>query len=233
MLGLLKGVFFKKMRFQNIALKLNRKSYTQVADLLETIIAGFVAQVLIYPLPPITTLVATGQLTTLRSMISAWRPVGGNRGSHQDLLNVRDATNVAIETINVLALYAETTTPTDRTAINSLGFTLRQIPRRSVGTLEAVQNFRQFISRKIDSGTLKLNWKKPLNAVNLNVNGYHVRRGTTSDFDQSVVIATVTRTSYLDMNPGTGYKFYWVVPFNASGLGVKSDSVMAIATPIP
>jgi len=96
--------------------------------------------------------------------------------------------------------------------------------------LQAVQNLRQHISPAVNSNTVKLLWDKPLNAVDVKVNGYRVMRSATAVYANAVPIANPTKTSFVDSSPLLGVNFYWVIAFNASGDSVLSDLV--IASPI-
>ncbi|MBO7684493.1 MAG: hypothetical protein J6T51_07200 [Kiritimatiellae bacterium] len=76
------------------------------------------------------------------------------------------------------------------------------------------------------SGYVRLTWKAVDGAA-----FYKVRRATCSKFGKSKVIATVTGTSYKDLQPARRPRkkyYYWVVPYVGAGQGkkdaAKSDS---------
>ena len=60
---------------------------------------------------------------------------------------------------------------------------------------------------------VQVSWTKVTGAVQ-----YKVRRGTSSNYSKSTVIATVTQTSYQDTSAAKGKTYYyWIVPVNNDG----------------
>src|SRR4051812_41739360 len=101
------------MRLSIVALKLYKKSFTQLAALMQTVIDGFTAQVVLYPLPSPTIVACTANLAILTAAIAKWGTVG-NRGSHNDYLALKDARDVVRQNLFQLGVYAENTaTPGD------------------------------------------------------------------------------------------------------------------------
>ncbi len=91
-----------------------------------------------------------------------------------------------------------------------------------------VQNFHNFVSRKLNVNQVKLKWKKPLNTTSAgNVKSYNIFRGTTSVFSAAVQISTTTKTSFIDTNTTAAQVIwnYWIVPVNTNGEGVVSNVV--------
>jgi hypothetical protein len=215
------------MRLNIVSMKLYKLSNAQLLVLANAVVASANGN-LSYPTPNPTLLVLGGLITAFSDALTAWGPPGnrGSRAQHSAVISTRNDLRAAL---TALALYAENTTPGDRNALGTIDWPLRPI-NTPTGILQAVENLRQMIQRDIVQGTLKLRWNKPLNAVNIRINGYRVMRGLTADFNAATQIAITSKTSYIDENPGDGYKFYWIIPFNAYGDGVKSNVCPAIAT---
>jgi hypothetical protein len=216
------------MLIRIVALKLYHLSYVQLASLGDVINAGFTANPN-YTTPVIPLIDYGTALTDLKDAITTWGPKG-NHGTHESLLDLRAKRDVLRTMSTQLAEYAESKTPGDRVALGSVGWPLRQVSH-TIGRLEAVQNLHQFISRDISAGEIKLKWNKPLNAVNVKINGYRIMRSATNSFAQAVFVANTTKTSFIDTNPGSGVNYYWVVPFNSID-GVVSGDCAASANPV-
>jgi len=112
------------MRLSIVALKLYKKSFAQLADLMQTVINGFTAQVLLYPLPNPTIVAATADLATLRGCIAAWGSMG-NRGLHNDYLALVDARNLVRMNLFQFGVYVENQTVGDRTVLALIGWDLK------------------------------------------------------------------------------------------------------------
>src|SRR3569832_725286 len=130
------------------------------------------------------------------------------------------------------------TKPLDPDSWSKLGFAIKR-PKSKPVTLQAVQNFRHFISRDVDEPQIKLKWKRPLDTLKTDVKGYIVQRNNTSTYPVSVdgqalanIIGIIPNTSFIDVNPLVGENYYWVVPFNAIGNGVKSAALKIVSTKI-
>ena len=83
------------------------------------------------------------------------------------------------------------------------------------------------------AGTIKLKWEKPLETANVVVSFYRVMRSATSSYADAKQVDVVTRTAYVDVNPGAGANYYWVIPVHTAGDGVVSDVCSATARLIP
>src|SRR5688572_23012961 len=96
------------MRLSIVALKLYRKNFAQLATLMQTVIDGFTAHAVLYPLPSPTIISCTANLAILTGAIATWGSVG-NRGSHNDYLALKDARDVVRQNLFHLGVYAENT----------------------------------------------------------------------------------------------------------------------------
>jgi hypothetical protein len=168
--------------------------------------------------------------------LAAWGPKG-NRGSHANIVALREASLTLHQTLKALADYVQTTASITAgndfaamaTLITSSGFKLAATPA-PVGVLEVVQNFHNFFSRSVNKNQVKLKWKRPLNTNYPNdVKNYTVYRSATAVFNTATPVANTPKTSFLDTNISTSAQtwFYWIVPSNAFGPGIVSDAVAA------
>ena len=211
----------------SIALKLKQRNFSSLHALGRTIVKGLAAHVSVYPNPNPTLAVAGGHLNDLQGAITKWG-TKGNRGAKKDLLKLREVRDVVKKDLFQLACYAANITPNNPLMWTAAGFPLKSLPHK-IGILQAVCNLRQFISRDVAQGTIKLKWEKPLGASNVVVNGYTVLRSATSAFDKAVEVGMVTKTSFIDTQPGAGLNYYWVIPLHTAGEGVISDICVAFA----
>jgi hypothetical protein len=214
-----------------IAIKLSPKSYSGLANLGQTIVAGMTANLnFTTPSPALAAVtIAVGDVT---DGIAAWGPKG-NRGSHAILVDLRNKALTLHDMLKAEAQYVQNAAqiaagldyPSMASIITSSGFQLAN-PRNPQGILQMVQNFHQFVSRKLNANQVKLKWKKPLNTQSAgNVKSYKVYRGTTPVFSAAQEIISTTRTTFTDNNHGAAPVTwtYWIVPVNAAGAGVSSD----------
>jgi len=136
-------------------------------------------------------------------------------------------TRAALEDgLTSLANYCENTTPYDRDAFLSGGWEVKREKSPTV-ILQAVQFLRQFLSRDVNYGEVKLRWKRPLETSNDVINAYNVYRSTTASFNSAAFVATISKTSFVDRGLTQPFYFYWIVPIGAAGPGVISDMCFA------
>jgi hypothetical protein len=216
-----------------IAIKLEPKNYAGFVNLGNRVFASMTGN-LDFPTPAPALSVLQTNITSVVNAIAAWGQKG-NRGSHDDLANLRQQSIALAQTLKSLSQYVQNTAQTasgsDYPAMTAMitgsGFQLAS-PRSPQGILQAVQNFHLFISRRFNPNQAKLKWKMPLNVTSkTNVKSYAVYRGTTPVFSAAVQIAAPTKTTYVDTNttaaPVTWY--YWVVAVNTAGDGAISEVV--------
>ncbi len=219
-----------------IAIKLSKTNYAGLINLGNRVAADLAGNLnFATPLPTILALQTA--VTNVITAIAVWGPKG-NRGSHADLVDLRTKALTLSQTLKSLAQYVQNTAQTaagsDYVLMGNIivtsgyQFANTKTPQ---GILQMVQNFHNFVTRRINANQVKLKWKKPLNTTSAgNVKSYNIMRGTTSVFSAAVQIATTTKTSFTDTNDGTTPVtwFYWIVPVNTAGDGVVSDVVSVI-----
>jgi hypothetical protein len=213
-----------------INLNLFKLSYSDLADFAQKIHDGFVAQVADYPTPNPLMLPFQNDIKALSTCITNWG-IEGNRGSHADHLALIDARTVVRNDLRMLAAYAQNTKPDNAASWTALGFNIKK-PKSAPVALQVVQNFRQFQSREIPAGKIKLKWKRPLNTQAADVKGYIVQFNNVAvqpliDGSRAIanVIGIVADTTILLEPQYVGANYFWVTPFNSVGYGVSSDSV--------
>ena len=203
-----------------IKLRLARLSNTALQSFAETLVTNMTGSAFYTtPNPPLATIQA--DITAFAAKVTEWGSVG-NRGSHQS----------HVELLAALANYCETTTPYNETAFVSCGWEIKN-PKSVTGPLPAVQNLRQFLSRTISYGQVKLRWKRPLNTAFGVVNAYNVYRNTVSNFSTATLVATVTQASIIQSGLTLNTYYYWVVLVGAAGAGVTSDVCLASVAILP
>ncbi len=176
-----------------LAIKVSPKNYAGLVNLgnrVSTSMAGNLNFT-----TPLPTLLALGTaITNVQTAIATWSPKG-NRGSHADLVDLRSKAVILLNTLKSLGQYVTNTASIaaglDYTLMAGIiitsGFALSN-PRTPQGILQMVQNFHNFITRKINNNQVKLKWKKPLNVTTSgNVKSYRVFRATTALFCKNVV----------------------------------------------
>ena len=208
------------MKLNLVSLKLYRLSFGALAELSDSVSSTMTAN----PnyVSPVPSLIDLGTIiTTYKDALTAWGPKG-NHGTEQQYRELLDARSALRAALTQLALYAESTTPGDRTALGSVAWPLRKI-NTPVGILQAVRNLHQVFSAKVAYGTIKIKWSRPLDTVGVVINSYIVMRSSTNDVAQAVKLEIVTKTTFTDLNPGTGVQYYWVIPVGAAGNGMLSD----------
>jgi len=188
---------------------------------------------------PIPTLLAIQTaVTAVENSIAAWGPVG-NRGSHLDLVTLRDNATILRNLLIAEAQYVTNTAGiaagSDYTAmatiIASSGFGVKNSPLPQ-GLLAAPQNLHQMFSNTISIHTPKIAWKKPIGLTSPNnVKSYQVIRSLTNDIMAGTVIATTTKTSFIDLTTAVATIYYYFVKgVNTDGPGNES-AVCQVNTP--
>ena len=216
-----------------IAIKLSPRNYSGLVNLGNRVVVSLTGNASFATPAPALTVLQTA-ITDVENAIAAWGPKG-NRGSHADLLDLRDKALTLAQTLKSLSQYvqntAQTTAGSDYAAmaaiIGTSGYQLAN-PRSLQGLLQAVQNFHAAVSPRYNPNQVKLLWKRPLNVTAKgNVKSYRILRGTTNVFSAAVQVATSTKTRFVDINTtGTVQVwFYWVVPVNNAGDGAASEVV--------
>jgi len=212
-----------------IVLKLKEKEYSKILDLAETVYERLLNNIIYSELQPMLPALKAG-IVVLRKELERWGPQG-NRGSHQDHVNLEFWALRVKLFLESLALKCENTVLRNvpvgerAAALATTGFPLKKQKSRQ-GVLEEPQNFHHFIARNLQPGDVKLRWEQPLNVTtHTNIKDYVVYRSSVNDFSTAVIISHTTRTTFTD-TPGSGKWFYWVAAENNMGEGVISHSVM-------
>jgi hypothetical protein len=189
-----------------IAIKLSPKNYAGLVSLGNRVFASMTGS-LDFPTPsPALSVLQTG-ITAVVNAIAAWGPKG-NRGSHADLVNLRQQSLTLLQLLKAESQYVQTTAQLAAgsdysdmaTMLTGSGFELKSTGAPQ-GVLEMAQNFHGFVSRRLAPNQRKLKWKMPLNTTSANnVKSYRVLRGTTNVFSAAVEIAVTTATEFVDTN---------------------------------
>lgn len=211
--------------------------YQALADLGNRVFANMTGNVNFTTPLPILASIQTA-FTDVQAAITQWGPVG-NRGSHADLLNLRDKCqilrNLLLAEANYVTQTAAIAAGNDytlmATIIGTSGFGVKNSPLPQ-GLLGAPQNLHQMFENSISIHTPKLKWKKPILLTSPNnVKSYQVIRSLTNDVLAGVVIATTTKTSYIDLTTAIATIYYYFVKgVNTAGPGAESN-VAQVNTP--
>ena len=216
--------------------------YSALASLAYQIVADMTIAIANFPTPSPALAAITAAANTVVDNIALWGPVG-NRGSHQDLLNLRASCLVLRNLLVEEAAYVQNTVPLtdsypDQAAwIASSGFSVKNSPTPQ-GLLGPPQDFHQLFQNGVSIYTPKLKWKKPLGLTSANnCKSYNIYRTVNSVIPPPVpppasYLTTVTRTSFIDTTalPGTSY-LYIVAGVNTDGTGAYS-ATLVINTPV-
>jgi hypothetical protein len=213
-----------------IKLNLFILTYEKLATFAQVIHDGFIAQVADYATPNPTMVDFQTDIDALNAAIFNWG-LEGNRGSHADHVALLTAITIVKDDLRMLSAYAENTQPNNPDSWTDVGFTLKSA-KTPPAPLQMVQNFHQFISRSLVAGTIKLKWKRPLEAAPSDVKCYVVQYNNSPvqpqiDGSRGVVnvIGIVTDTSLIVVPPFIGANYFWVTPLNTVGFGVSSEAV--------
>ncbi len=218
-----------------IAIKVRTTNYAALVNLGNRIIVSMTGNAN-FSTPAPTLLSVQTAITAVENAIAVWGSKG-NRGSHASLSDLREKALTLSQMIKSLAQYVQNTAQTAAGSnyfamaaiITTSGFSAANI-KSPQGVLQKVQNFHNFVSRKLNANQVKLKWKKPLNTGTAgNVKSYTIYRvAQPSPFSIAMPIATTTKTSYIDIPSLSSDNLkwsYWIVPTGAAGNGVVSDAV--------
>ena len=219
-----------------ISLSLSKLSYSALAGFAQTIHDGFITLIAIFATPNPTMVILQGDIDNLLVMIAKWG-VKGNRGSTKDHANLKTAANLVREDLRMLADYAMNKAPYDPDSWIAVGFKLKK-NKTKPPYLQMVQNFHQDISAALPAPIIRLRWKRPLDTERSQVKVYFVVRNNVPIYPVSTeghaiinIVGIVTDTAFSDVEPMTGENWYFVVPYNSSGLGVVSDPLLVKYNP--
>lgn len=215
-----------------------RSDYQGIANLLNHVIPSLTGNAN-YATPNPTLIALTADEVALSAAIATWGPVG-NRGSHADLLALRAAATTAFNDLLAEAAYVQNTAQlaagNDYVAmavvIGTSGFGIKNAPQPQ-GILGAPQNLHRVFKNSISLYTPLLDWKKPIGLTSPNnVKSYQILRSLTNNLASALVIATSTKTTFLDVTAGAGtVYYYWVKGVNSAGSGAES-MVLQTSTPV-
>lgn len=216
-----------------VAIKLSKTNYAGLVNLANRVFASMTGN-LNFTTPSPTLASLQTATTDVTNAIGVWGPKG-NRGSHADLVDLRQKALTLSQILKSEAQYVQNTAQTaagsDYVAMGAIiqtaGYQLANA-KTPQGVLQMVANYHQFVSRKLNNNQIKLKWKRPLNTTSpSNVKSYTVYRGTTAMFSAATVLATTTKTTITDTNATGAVQTYsyWVVPVNTAGDGVMSDVI--------
>jgi hypothetical protein len=219
-----------------IKLLLYSMGFDALRSFAQTIHDGFIANIADYAAPVPTMIIFQNDIDALSDAITAWGPPGA-RGSHAAHVALLDAADVVRNDLRMLADYAQVTKPDNPTSWGAVGFPIKR-PKSVPQPLQMVQELRNFVSRDIPSGFIRLKWKRPLDADTSDVKGYIIQHNSTNvqpEINTSLgvanVVAIVPNTSWQFQPPYTGANYFWVTPFNSVGYGVSSDPLFYNAAP--
>lgn len=222
-----------------VALNVRVTAYQAISNLITLVVTQMTADVFgIFTTPAPALAALTAAQTTLDAAIAQWGPEG-NRGSHADLLNLRNearnAYNLLLSESDYVQNKAQIAAGNDYVLlanyIASSGFSVKNPPSPQ-GLLGQPQNLRRVFEDSMTLYNVKLAWNKPAGLLSPgNVKSYVVKRNTVNNFLSATAIATTTKTNYVDTTPPPGSPvFYWIQAQNTNGAGAQS---MVLATQIP
>ncbi len=220
------------MRKPIIAIKLGPRNYAGLINLGNRLFNNMSGSLIfVTPAPALAVLQAA--VTAVVNSYAVWAPVGG-RGSHSDLLDLRNKSLTLYNLIKAEADYVQTTAQIAAgndysemaTIIGASGFGLKGDPTPQ-GVLDPVVGFRKMVSSNLNPNQVKFRWKRPLNTPKGNVYLYRVMRAATTSFATAVQVATTSKTSFIDTNETGAVQTYtyWIVPVNNEGDGATSVAV--------
>lgn len=206
------------------------QQYDAMRTLGQTVVLSMTGN-LNFPTPSPTLATIQSAVTALSNAITAWGTVG-NRGTHQDLINVRNASLTLLKLLQLEAAYVVNSVDpnadqlTQTAFILSSGFSIREIAAPQ-GVLNPAQNLHIFSKQNINLRYVALRWKKPLGLTSPgNVKSFTVLRGITNVESAAVAIGQTKKVTFIDTTtaPATTY-FYWIIANNAAGQGAYSVPV--------
>jgi hypothetical protein len=227
------------MRKPTIAFRLRPTDYAGFINLGNRVAVSLTANAN-FTTPAVAIAILQAAITAAENAYALWAPLG-NRGSHTDLLDLKQKIVTLSQLLRAEANYVLTTAQvaagsdfeTMAAIIGTSGFELANAPAPQ-GVLQAVDGFRKMVDPSLNPNQVKLKWKKPLNTGVENVSIYRVMRATSTNFAAAVQIATPGITSFVDTNDtGTVQTYtYWVIAVNYAGDGAVSDAVTVSVLPM-
>lgn len=184
---------------------------------------------------------AATQLTDLQALVVALGNYTGkttNRTSKANLTLIQAAANVVKSNLNILTAYVNNIAQGDP-AIVALSGMAEDKARKPIGTLAAVQNYRQFISKDVSSGDIKVSWKRPVGSRLLKGYTYKVEVESVSAAPNRTTFGNVTQTkAILDAaflaGVGIGPKYVVrVTPVSPVLHSATTGDTQAIGSPSP
>jgi len=220
------------MRKPVIAIKLGPRNYSGLANLGNRLIASLTGNGN-FTTPAVSLVNLQAAVTDVETALALWAPLG-SRGSHSDLLDLRQKSLTLYQLIKTEQNYVQLTAQiaagndyeTMAAIIGTSGFELGNVPA-PVGKLPAVEGFQQVKSLLLNANQVMFKWNRPLNVTKANVYLYRIMRAATADFSAAVEIGTSSKTSFVDANATGAVQIYtyWVVPANNAGDGAISNAV--------
>jgi len=220
------------MRKPIIVIKLRPVNYAALINLGNRIVAALTGYAS-FLTPAVSLVNLSAAITAVVNAYALWAPIG-SRGSHSDLLDLRDKSLTLFNLIKAEADYVQTTAfiagGNDYSAVAAIigtsGYELKSAPAPQ-GVLNPVVGFRKMNSSHLNPNQVKFRWKKPLDVPDGNVYLYKVMRGTTTVFASAAEIATTSRTTFIDTNATGAVQTYtyWIVAVNNKGDGAASVAV--------
>lgn len=216
-----------------IALNTNATQYAKLVSLGNSVITGLTGNGnFTTPAVPIATL--TTAVDEVTAAIAKWGPVN-NRGSHADLMDLKQKALTLHGLLKAEANYVETTAAlaagNDYAAMAAIiatsGFEVKA-SKHHQGMLQAVQGLRFMADATLNRNQVKLAWEQPLGVTSHNnVKSYNVYRSATTNFADAVHLDTVSKSEYIDANnTGTTVTWsYFVAAIGSAGLGVISGPI--------
>lgn len=213
-------------------------NYAGLANLGNRIFAGLTGNLYFTTPDPALADIQTATVD-VETAIADWGPVG-NRGSHAQLIALRDKARTLYNLLLAEANYVQNTAAATAagdytlmaTIITSSGFFVKNNPSPQ-GVIGSPQDFHQVFRDNISIYAPQVRWKKPTGLLSPNnVKLYQILRNTANDFSTAVVIGTSTKTVFTDASVAHATQYYyWVRGVNTNGNGTES-MVLAVATPV-
>lgn len=210
--------------------KLGNYNPTALALYAASIVTAMTTNVATFPTPPVALATITTNVTALYAAIAAWGVVGA-RGSHADLIALRNAVKVVQVNLQVTAAYVNQVAVGFGPTVALSGFTGTN-PHTVIGVLGAPQDFRQLVSLRTLNGEVILKWKKPLNIGFGKVPTYVVE-AFDSPTGNWVQVAITTRTKATiknkPYNPATSQFLVRCYAVNSAGNGAMTADLLVTA----
>lgn len=181
------------------------------------------------------------QLTDLQTLVASLALYSGkttNRTSKAQLTQIKADAAVVKSNLNILTAYVNNIA-LGAPAIIALAGMAADKARKPIGRLAAPQNFRQFISKDVTTGDIKVSWKRPIGSKL--IKGYTFNVDVSTDKTQATTVrfGNVTQTkAILDaaflatVGAGPNY-FVQVTPVSPVFGSARTGNTEAIGAPTP